>query len=158
LKIKLIVFGKIKTPGLMASADYYLKLIKSFSDPEIIELKPLSVKSQADIKNQEGKLLLKTIEKVAPPSRTLILMDERGKNLPTLSWVAAIEKAQLEARVPLVFCVGASLDFSDELRLKSNAVWSLGAQTLSHELARVVLFEQIYRSLSVIHRHPYHNN
>ncbi|MBC7387253.1 MAG: 23S rRNA (pseudouridine(1915)-N(3))-methyltransferase RlmH, partial [Cryobacterium sp.] len=57
----------------------------------------------------------------------------------------------------VAFCVGSSLGFSEALRGKARGLFSLGPQTLSHEIARLVLAEQLYRSFSVLRGHPYHH-
>ena len=66
-----------------------------------------------------------------------------------------LEREQVNA-VPLLFAIGGSDGFSDEARRKANFVVSLGKMTLPHELARVVLVEQIYRAFTILKNHPYH--
>ena len=152
MKISVVAFGKLKTPGLRESADYYKKLALTWGGIDEIELKPLSVpdKSQAtrkSIQTREGSLLLEKVDK------PFYLLDEGGKAMTTQGWAALIEKEQNG----LTFCVGSSLGFSAEIRAQAKGRISLGSQTLPHELARVVLFEQIYRAMSVFKKHPYHN-
>jgi 23S rRNA (pseudouridine1915-N3)-methyltransferase len=159
VKISVIAFGKLKTPGLREAADYYLKLIRSFQ-PSVqeIELKALSVpdKSAATrslIQKKEGELLLDKL----PPRAALFILDEAGKNLPTRDWAATFKRLEEDSVPEVVFCVGSSLGFAEDIRKKARGSLSLGSQTLPHELARVVLLEQIYRAQSVLKGHPYHN-
>ena len=58
--------------------------------------------------------------------------------------------------VPLLFAIGGADGFSDEARRQASLVLSLGKMTLPHELARVVLLEQIYRAFTILSNHPYH--
>lgn len=159
MKISVVCFGKLKTPGLRDAADYYLKLIRSFQ-PQVseVEIKPLSVpdKSVASrliIQKKEAELLMEKI----PERAALCLLDETGKNLTTREWAQAFQKLENDSLSEVAFCVGSSLGFSPEVRKRARLTLSLGAQTLPHELARVVLLEQIYRAQSVLKGHPYHN-
>jgi len=159
MKISLVCFGKVKTPGLAETSAYYRKLIGAWAEISEIELKSLTVPdkspaTRAQIQKKEETILL---EKTATKSgaSTLILLDERGKSLSTEEW-AKLLKAH-EADRSLTIAIGSSLGFSDDLRKRATKVLSLGPQTLSHHLARVVLLEQIYRALSVLNNHPYHN-
>jgi 23S rRNA (pseudouridine1915-N3)-methyltransferase len=164
MRLALVAFGKLKTPGLRESADYYRKLLRTWTELEEIELKPLSVpdKSEATrrkIQEKEGELLLAKLEQ----TRSYYLLDERGKALDTQGW-ARLARSWEEsssggagAGVSVALCIGSSLGFSEEVRSRARGLLSLGPQTLSHELARVVLLEQVYRAWSVNRGHPYHN-
>ena len=85
------------------------------------------------------------------------LLDEMGKLKPTCQWAQDFKHWEHQGISSLSFCIGSSLGFSEEVRQKAQEVISLGPQTLSHELARVVFFEQVYRAFSWIRGHPYHN-
>ena len=66
-----------------------------------------------------------------------------------------LEREQVNA-IPLLFAIGGSDGFSDDARRQAGIVLSLGKMTLPHELARVVLVEQIYRAFTILKNHPYH--
>jgi 23S rRNA (pseudouridine1915-N3)-methyltransferase len=85
----------------------------------------------------------------------LVLLDSRGKQLSSEELAEFLEREQLNA-IPLVFAVGGSDGFSDEARRRAGFTLSLGKMTLPHELARVVLVEQLYRAFTILKRHPYH--
>jgi 23S rRNA (pseudouridine1915-N3)-methyltransferase len=87
----------------------------------------------------------------------ILLLDEGGKNRSTREWADSIRTWERESVAEIAFCVGSSLGFSDAVRARAKETLSLGSQTLPHELARVVLLEQIYRAWSVTRGHPYHN-
>lgn len=109
--------------------------------------------TRAQIQKKEAELLLSKLS----ARSALFLLDEGGKNLSTRDWAETFRKHETESVSEMVFCVGSSLGFSEDLRKKARAILSLGSQTLPHELARVVLLEQIYRAQSVLKGHPYHN-
>ncbi|MCM0607156.1 MAG: 23S rRNA (pseudouridine(1915)-N(3))-methyltransferase RlmH [Xanthomonadaceae bacterium] len=162
MKITLIVFGKLKTPGLREACDVYNKKLSHYCEFQEVELKPTEVteKSQAaslKIKTDEAKRLEEKIAKVCSPRAKIVLLDERGKSLPSEGWAKKIESYQDSSVPELVFCIGGSLGFLDELRTKADWCVNLGPQTTSHELARVILSEQLYRAMSILSGHPYHN-
>jgi 23S rRNA (pseudouridine1915-N3)-methyltransferase len=158
VKLQLIAFGKLKTPGLRDSADYYAKIFRPWAPLEEIELKPLEVpdKSAAirrQIQEREAELLLKKL----PERGVFYLLDEAGKAMDTQKWAGLVREWEGSSLSAVSLCVGSSLGFSDGLRRRARGLLSLGPQTMSHELARVVLMEQLYRAWSVTRGHPYHN-
>ncbi|MCM2278776.1 MAG: 23S rRNA (pseudouridine(1915)-N(3))-methyltransferase RlmH [Oligoflexia bacterium] len=158
MRIALLAFGKLRTPGLREAADHYSKLISPWAELREVELKPLSVpdKSAATrklIQDKEGELLLSKLGKL----KHFYLLDETGKAQPTQGWANFVRSWQSEGISEIALCVGSSLGFSPAVRKASRGSLSLGPQTLPHELARVVLLEQIYRAWSVVKGHPYHN-
>jgi 23S rRNA (pseudouridine1915-N3)-methyltransferase len=83
------------------------------------------------------------------------LLDSRGKQLSSEELAAFFEREQLQP-LPLVFAIGGADGFSENARRQAAFVLSLGRMTLPHELARVVLLEQIYRAFTIMKNHPYH--
>lgn len=162
MKLQIVAFGKLKTPGLREALDYYKKLIRPWAPLDELELKPIPVldKSPAtrkQVQEREGLLLLERLDNSLKSRGILILLDETGKNLRTQEWADKIQSWEDEGIREVSFCIGSSLGFSSEVRARARLSLNLGAQTLSHELARTVLGEQLYRAWSVIKKHPYHN-
>lgn len=162
MRVQVFAFGKLKTAGLRETADYYQGLIRTFVPFAETELKALSVpdKSPAtrkQIQEKEAELLREKFSKQLGPRGLVYFLDEGGKSLSTREWAQLVRDWEREGAPDVAFCVGSSLGFSDSLRKSARGILSLGAQTLPHELARVVLCEQIYRAWSVTRNHPYHN-
>jgi len=88
--------------------------------------------------------------------RRLVLLDSRGKHLSSEELALFLREHQDRNPAPLVFAVGTADGFSEELRRKADFVLSLGKMTLAHELARIVLLEQVYRAFTILKGHPYH--
>ena len=86
----------------------------------------------------------------------LVLLDSRGKQMTSEELAQWIESQQSNDVQQLVFAIGPANGFTDEARREAGASISLGKMTLPHELARVVLLEQIYRAFTIIRKHPYH--
>jgi len=101
--------------------------------------------------------LLKVVEQSTGRTRPLlVLLESRGKEMTSEQFAEFIE-AQHSADVQqLIFAIGPANGFSDGARNLANKIVSLGKMTLPHELARVVLLEQIYRAFTIIRKHPYH--
>ncbi|MDB6134108.1 MAG: ribosomal large subunit methyltransferase [Verrucomicrobiales bacterium] len=85
-----------------------------------------------------------------------IVLDERGKRLTTAEWRAKTDQWEMAATKRATFLIGGADGHSAELREAADEVWSLSALTLQHELALVVLLEQIYRVFTIKRGEPYH--
>ena len=159
MNIEIVAFGKIRTPGLREAANYYLKLSSKYVHLQERELRPLQVpdkspQSRALIQEKEASLLLSGQK---PGDRSaLYLLDEKGKSLRTEEWVELLQVWRNEGLTQVTLSIGSSLGFSSALKKKARGLLSLGPQTLPHELARVVLYEQVFRASSFIAGHPYH--
>jgi 23S rRNA (pseudouridine1915-N3)-methyltransferase len=84
-------------------------------------------------------------------------MDETGKAMKTTDWAQSFEELGDRGSGELVLIIGGSLGLGENILKLAQKKVSLGPQTLSHELARLILVEQIYRALSFLEGHPYHN-
>ena len=87
----------------------------------------------------------------------LVLLDSRGKHMSSEEFAKFIEAQQAAGIQQLIFAIGPADGFSDSARRNANKMISLGNMTLPHELARVVLLEQIYRAFTILKGHPYHS-
>jgi 23S rRNA (pseudouridine1915-N3)-methyltransferase len=86
----------------------------------------------------------------------LALLDSRGKQLSSEELAQFVRDHQDRNPLPLVFAIGPADGFTAQLRDHADLVLSLGKMTLAHELARVVLLEQVYRAFTILKGHPYH--
>jgi 23S rRNA (pseudouridine1915-N3)-methyltransferase len=145
MKIKVAWIGKTKEPAIQTLTDEYLKRISHYA-----EVAGLALKDEAAILSLASGEGQKTKER-----HKLVLLDSRGKQLSSEELAEFLEREQLNA-TPLVFAIGGSDGFSDEARRQAGFTLSLGKMTLPHELARVVLVEQLYRAFTILKRHPYH--
>ncbi len=146
MKIKLAWIGKTKESAIEALTAEYLKRISRYA-----EVSGLAVKDEAAIlslASGEGK-------KQKNDRHKLILLDSRGKQFSSEELAQFLDREQLNA-IPLLFAVGGSDGFSDEAKRHADYTLSLGKMTLPHELARVVLVEQLYRAFTILKNHPYH--
>ncbi len=89
-------------------------------------------------------------------SPLVVLLDSRGKQFSSEQFAQWLGKQRDEGRQNIVFAIGPADGWSDETRKRADLLLSLGPMTLPHELARVVLSEQIYRAFTILSGHPYH--
>ena len=144
VKLKVAWIGKTKEPAIQSLTDEYLKRLGRFAETEGASLKDESA-------------LLKAAGRDSRIARHfLVLLDSRGKQLSSEELAKFLGEHQDRNPIPLLFAIGPADGFSENIRQKPNLLLSLGRMTLAHELARVVLLEQLYRAFSILKGHPYH--
>ena len=142
MKLRVAWIGKTKEPAIQSLTDEYLKRLTRYADAQGMALKDESA-------------LLKLCGRDARPVRhTLVLLDSRGKQLS--SEELSVFLGNYSENNPLLFAVGPANGFTEDARRQAKLVLSLGKMTLAHELARVVLLEQLYRAFTILKGHPYH--
>lgn len=99
------------------------------------------------------KLLEKSTKRTKP---VLVLLDSRGQQLTSEEIANFLDYHQSHDTQEMLFAVGPADGWSDEMRKGAGTVLSFGKITLPHELARVVLLEQLYRGFTILKGHPYH--
>jgi 23S rRNA (pseudouridine1915-N3)-methyltransferase len=151
VKLKIIWIGKTKESAIQSLTDEYLKRISRYAQVE-----SSAVRDESALLQMFGRSSEKTSAKSAAKS-TLCLMDSRGKEFFSEQFAKFLGDYQNRNPLPLVFAIGGADGFSDPTRAAAQHVISLGKMTLAHELARVVLLEQIYRAFTILKGHPYHS-
>jgi len=144
VKIKVAWIGKTKEPAIEALTEDYLKRLSRYAEIEGIVLKDEA--ALARLSGRDGKSSQKS---------WLILLDARGKQLSSEGFAESVRDLQ-DRSVPVILAIGPADGFSAETRSAANTTLSLGKMTLAHELARVVLLEQLYRAFTILKGHPYH--
>ena len=142
MKLRIAWIGKTKEPAYQALTDEYLKRISRYNPIEAQEFPTETA-------------LLKWLEK-SVPKPFLVLLDSRGKQLSSEEFAEVIRDHQDRGTSQMMFAIGPADGFSEGALRMANIKLSLGKMTLAHELARVVLLEQIYRAYTILKGHPYH--
>ena len=149
MKIKLIFLGKKNSSGLFDSITDYVKRIQYYYTCELLFL---------SISNKNKKQTdFKKIMNLLNSKDEVILIDETGLHYNSLSFSKNIQKKMNLGFKNIVFIVGDAYGFPADLYERSNQIISLSKLTFSHEIARLVLVEQLYRSITIIQNHPYHH-
>jgi 23S rRNA (pseudouridine1915-N3)-methyltransferase len=144
VKIKIAWVGKTKDSAIAALTEEYLNRISRF-----VSIDGIAVRDEMDLLSKFGG--------TRKDRSTLVLMDARGKEYSSEQFAKFLGDYQDRNPLPLAFGVGGADGFSSESRSAAQHVISLGKMTLAHELARVVLLEQIYRAFTILKGHPYHS-
>ncbi|MBK8167503.1 MAG: 23S rRNA (pseudouridine(1915)-N(3))-methyltransferase RlmH [bacterium] len=141
--LRIIVIGKCRDRRLAALADDYVARIRPLAPVEVVELKDAEPRREAaDMVRRLG---------ARDPARPVIALDERGEDLATADLARL-----LGAHGSLAFLVGGADGLGDEARARADRTVRLSSLTLTHEMARVLLLEQVYRGLSILRGLPYH--
>lgn len=158
MKIKIYAIGKIKTSYLKEGIDDYLTRLKPYVNIEIIELKdePLPLKphdKEIEIaKNKEGERVLKLLNN----NEYLISLDLNKKQFKSEQFADYLNKKLIENASSISFVIGGSYGLSDALKKRSNDSLSLSDMTFLHQMTRLILLEQIYRSFKILNNETYH--
>ncbi|KXB73769.1 MULTISPECIES: 23S rRNA (pseudouridine(1915)-N(3))-methyltransferase RlmH [Peptostreptococcus] len=158
LKISIISVGKIKEKYIKLGIDEFSKRLSRYAKLEIIELNDekapenLSPRDMEIIKNTEGDAIL---SKIKPNSYTIALAID-GKNLSSESLAKKINDLSVSGNSHINFVIGGSLGLSDSVLKASDFKLSFSAMTFPHQLMRLILLEQIYRSFRINNSEPYH--
>ena len=157
MKIKLVVIGKTDDKYIIEGIKKYLERLKhyiTFEYTELPDIKNSKNLSREQQKKQEGELLLKTINS----GDYIIVLDEKGKMFTSREFASYMEKRMISGVKRVVFFVGGPYGFSDEVYSKASYRISLSKMTFSHQLVRLIFFEQIYRAMTIIRNEPYHHD
>ena len=151
MKLKIAWIGRTKESAIESLTQEYLKRISRY-----IEVEPLTVRDEAALLSLCGRG--PTVGRVRPGAArsTLAIMDSRGKQFSSEEFAQFLGNYQDRNPVPLVLAIGPADGFSPATREAAQHSLSLGKMTLPHELARVVLLEQVYRAFTILKGHPYH--
>lgn len=149
--IKIICLGKLKEKYLIDAKDEYLKRIGKYTKIEIIELN--------DSKIDDEKLALKeeanSILKVLNDKDYVITLEIEGKEMDSIGFANMIDKAFI-SNPNITFIIGGSCGLDNEIKKRSNMKLSFSKLTFPHQLFRIMLLEQIYRSYKINNNERYH--
>lgn len=158
MKITIVCVGKIKEKFYRDALAEYTKRLSRYCSLSITEVADEKTKEQASnvecaiIKDREGERILKSIRE----DGYVIALAIDGKNLDSVELSKKIENLALTGKSNLYFVIGGSLGLSDEVMKRADYKLSFSRMTFPHQLMRVILLEQIYRSYRIINHEPYH--
>ncbi|MGH2924271.1 MAG: 23S rRNA (pseudouridine(1915)-N(3))-methyltransferase RlmH [Solirubrobacterales bacterium] len=138
MKVVVIAVGKAKAPFAEADA-HYRKLLRRHQPVEVIEVR--------DELNVEGRI---------PKGAHVVALDRAGRSLPSRDWAAWLQERRIDAR-DVCFLIGGPRGLPAEVIGLADERISLGPQTMAHQLARVVLLEQLFRATKILAGEPYHH-
>jgi len=152
MKIKIAWIGKTKEAAIASLTEEYLKRISRY-----VQVEGVSLRDEDALLEMSGRGVSKSKGGTAAAKSTLVLLDSRGKEFSSEQFAKFLGDYQDRNPLPLILAIGGADGFSEEMRAAAQNTISLGKMTLAHELARVVLLEQVYRAFTILKGHPYHS-
>lgn len=158
MNITVIAIGKLKEKYWQDAISEYSKRMKSYCNLQIIELKesPLranpSAADEQAVKDAEGADILSKIK----PSDYVITLEIKGKGLSSEQLAEKINTLGIDGKSSIVFVIGGSLGLSESVSKRSDFKLSFSAMTFPHQMMRVILLEQVYRSFKINRNEAYH--
>ncbi len=157
MHLRVISLGKTDQGFVQEGLEVYLNRLKHYCKLEWIELDNRKILKQGDkelVKQDEWKLLEKYI---GEPGWRLWLCDESGKEYTSISFAKKLDHTLSHCVKGLVICIGGPFGFPDAAKAKADLLLSLSQMTMTHQMVRVFLTEQLYRSFTIINGTKYHN-
>jgi 23S rRNA (pseudouridine1915-N3)-methyltransferase len=153
-KIKFIVVGNTRSSFLKQGEEFYIERLQRYAPTEWIEVRPqkaLKGRPREEILRVEAR----SIEKKCLPDDHVIALDSKGKEYDSEGLAALIERLS-QTRKRICFVIGGPLGLSKEILDGAADIVSLSRLTLTHEMSRLVLLEQVYRAHTIIKGEKYH--
>jgi 23S rRNA (pseudouridine1915-N3)-methyltransferase len=156
VKLSLLCIGKLSASWLQEGANDYNKRVNRYLPLSIDELKECKLGKKADsrqIIQQEGEQLLARV----PQGAYTIALDEKGKLFTSEDFASLFDRHMMDSTPELTFIIGGPYGLSSAIKDKANLTMSLTPMTLTHQMARLILLEQVYRGMTILRNEPYHN-
>ena len=153
MKIDVIAVGRLKERFWREAADEYLMRLRPYADVRVVEIADRDpARGQERAVAEEGADVLRAI----PDSAHVVCLEIGGRQRSSEQFAARLDALGLEGRSHVIFVIGGSHGLAPEVRARADETLSLGPLTLPHNLARVVLLEQVYRAFKISRGEPYH--
>ena len=152
MKIKVIVVGKIKEKYLTDGINEYKKRLSAFCDLELIELKEINTLDSAKNLKDEALEILNSISN----NDYVVTLEIKGKEIDSVEMANMIRDHYTCSSKVMTFVIGSSCGLDSEVIKRSDYHLSFGKMTFPHQVMRLILMEQLYRSMMIINNHKYH--
>lgn len=155
MKLTILCVGKTRESFIQQGMDKYAKYLKHYADLHIRELKSekiLDLKQAPVVRKREAERILAAVG----PGCFTISLDERGTEFTSHEFAELMESLQESGVREVVFIVGGALGLDEQVTGRSQRTLALSRWTLTHEMARLVLMEQLYRAFTIVTGKTYH--
>ena len=155
MKLRFLWAGTYSDQQMAEAADRYLKRIRHFFPVEVTDIRPERGRQSGDdasiMRAQSARLVA-----AIPERGYVIALDERGETIDSLRFAKWLERLTIDSPHGITFVSGGDVGLDQTVRDRADKVLSLSPMTLPHQLARVVLLEQIYRACTLMRNIAYH--
>ncbi|MCK9173282.1 MAG: 23S rRNA (pseudouridine(1915)-N(3))-methyltransferase RlmH [Desulfuromonas thiophila] len=153
----LLCVGKLSLPFIRDGVAEYSRRLERYGQLRTLEVKEEKSRPRGEdsrlIRAAEGQRLLTQL----PASACAIALDEQGQQLCSEELAQLLQQRMLHGCSALHFLIGGAYGLSDAVRQRADQVLSLSRLTWTHQMARLLLLEQLYRAMTIIRNEPYHN-
>lgn len=149
---KIVCVGRIKDEYIIKGIAEYAKRINAYSKFSIVEVKEVNTNDLLANIKEEGQNILKVLN----DSDYIITLEIEGKMTDSVDFSKMLEKLKTYGNSNIVFVIGGSNGLDNEVKKRSNLALSFSKFTFPHQLMRLILIEQIYRSLTIENNKEYH--
>ncbi|MFB3765109.1 MAG: 23S rRNA (pseudouridine(1915)-N(3))-methyltransferase RlmH [Methanotrichaceae archaeon] len=157
--IRIIAVGKLRETYWQDGLADYTKRLQPFARVEIIEIPDIRIPEKASaadgakVMAKEGDAIL---ERLRRHTGIVVALDRHGRTPDSLELAGWLEKQMLDGRKEIAWIIGGPLGLAEKVMLRADLVLSFSRLTFPHQMMRIMLLEQIYRSFRIIHHEPYH--
>lgn len=155
MRLSILCMGKTRERFIQEGIAKYVRYLKPYADIEVRELKEEKIHDLKDaplIRKKEAEKILKAV----PVQAAFIALDERGREFTSHEFAELLNQALDSGVRDMVFAIGGAMGLDESVTGRANRVIALSRWTLTHEMARLVLLEQVYRAFTIIQGKPYH--
>jgi len=156
MKLKLLCVGKLSLGYARDGVAEYSERLSRYLPFEALELREEKGGKKADpgyVRERESEQLLAKI----PDTAYMVVLDERGENLSSEHLAEMVGRHMNQGTSEIVWVIGGAYGINEKLRKRADLVLSLSRMTFTHQMARLLLMEQLYRALTILRNEPYHN-
>lgn len=151
MRLRLVWIGKTRNEHVRALVDDYLQRLARFTRCEVTELRESASADERVVVAEESRRITETLHAGA----FIVLLDVAGRMWSSTELATELERWQTRGLKEVVFVVGGHLGVNTEVQARAHLRWSLSRLTLTHELARMLLVEQLYRAHTILRGLPY---
>ncbi len=155
MRLCFICMGKTREGFIQDGIAKYLRYLRPYVDAEIRELKEEKVHDLKDapiIRRKEAERIFNSV----PAGALLVALDERGQEFTSHGFAEFLNNALESGVKDMVFIVGGAMGLDESITARATKVIAMSRWTLTHEMARLVLLEQVYRAYTILKGKPYH--
>lgn len=155
LRIRIIVVDRTRASFLREGEAFYLKRLRRYVKTDWVEVKPTGItkgRTEEEILLEEGRALAKRLS----PGDTAIPLDRKGKAYDSRGLARRLDGLSHRSGGSVCFIIGGPLGISGEVLERAEEALSLSRLTLTHEMSRLILLEQLYRACTILAGEKYH--
>jgi len=156
MKLRIICMGKTREHFIQEGIQKYLRYLKPYAGIEMLELKEERIKDLKEapiVRKKEAEKIFKSL----PEGTFLATLDERGEEFTSHEFAGFLNAIMESGTKEMVFVIGGAMGLDEKVTVRANKVIAMSRWTLTHEMARLVLLEQIYRAFTIIKGKTYHH-